>query len=199
MEHRVTQRRQRTSDEIVAAAWRLAERDGVVSLTLRDLAAAVGMRAPSLYGYFDSKAAIYDAMFAQAYRDLDAAMTDLAAGTPIDPAVDPQGWLSVGVRAWLGFCQASIPRYQLMFARVVPGWEPSPDAYAVSVSSFARTRGWLGLAGITDDRDVDLWTALVSGLAAQQIANEPGGRRWVDLIDRAVAMFLHTVERKDPA
>jgi hypothetical protein len=61
-----------------------------------------------------------------------------------------------------------------MFTRVIPGWKPSPDAYAASVDSFARTCGWLASAGITDDRDGDLWTALVSGLAAQQIADEPG-------------------------
>ena len=36
---------------------------------MRDLAAAVGMRAPSLYQYFDSKLAIYDAMFGQGMAD----------------------------------------------------------------------------------------------------------------------------------
>lgn len=53
-------RREQTRREILEAAWRLAGRDGVASLSLRDLAREVGMRAPSLYTYFDSKAAIYD-------------------------------------------------------------------------------------------------------------------------------------------
>ncbi|CAN5794635.1 hypothetical protein BH23ACT10_BH23ACT10_40630 [soil metagenome] len=194
MGRHVAVRRRRTRDTIVEAAWTLAERDGLASLTLRDLAAEVGMRAPSLYSYFDGKAAIYDAMFAQGYHDLDVALTDLAGRIDADPAVEPHRWLAAGVRAWLAFCQASLPRYQLMFTRFLPGWEPSPSAYAASVGSFGRMRSWLTSVGITDDHDVDLWTALVSGLAAQQIANEPDGSRWVDLTDRAVTMFLHTIE-----
>jgi len=37
------------------------------------------MRAPSLYEYFDSKHAIYDAMFAQGYRQFAAAMVAVDA------------------------------------------------------------------------------------------------------------------------
>ncbi len=196
MEQRIATRRNRTRDDIVAAAWRLAERDGLVGLTLRDLAAEVGMRAPSLYGYFDSKAAIYDAMFAQAYRDLDAAVWVRDAGVTLDPAADPHAALVTGARRWLAFCQASVPRYQLMFTRAVPGWEPSAEAYAASTDSFARMREALARAGIREDRDVDLWTALVAGLAAQQIANEPGGQRWVALTDRAVRMVLHEINER---
>jgi len=196
MSERVAARRRRARAEILDAAWKLAEHDGLVSLTLRGLAAEVGMRAPSLYSYFDGKAAIYDAMFAQGYRALDAQLTDLVGRMDVDPPDDREAWLVAGVRAWLTFCQASLPRYQLMFTRVVPGWSPAPDAYAASVDSFTRMRRWLASAAITDDRDVDLWTALVAGLAAQQIANEPGGTRWVDLTERAVAMFLHAVESR---
>lgn len=196
MHERVLARHRRTRDDIVAAAWRLAERDGLASLTLRDLAAEVGMRAPSLYSYFDSKVAIYDAMFAQAHSEMDDALRAAAADTDIDPASEPHAWLAFGARRWLALCQASIPRYQLMYTRVIPGWEPSPNAYAASLASFARLREWLAGAGVTDDSDVDLWTTTVAGLAAQQIANEPGGRRWVDLTDRAVRMFLREVEQK---
>jgi AcrR family transcriptional regulator len=39
--------------------------EGLAALTLRDVAAKVGMRPPSLYSYFPSKNAIYDAMFLQ--------------------------------------------------------------------------------------------------------------------------------------
>ena len=37
---------------------------------------------------------------------------------------------------------------------------------------------------------VDLWTALVTGLASQQVSNDPGGDRWRRLLDPAVGMFL---------
>src|SRR5579875_1973045 len=55
---------------IVARAWDLARRDGLGGLTLHGLAAAVGLRQPSLYVYFDSKLALYDALFADGYRQM---------------------------------------------------------------------------------------------------------------------------------
>jgi hypothetical protein len=47
----------------------------------------------------------------------------------------------------------------------------------------------LGALGIDDPRDVDLLTALTSGLAAQQLANDPGGERWRRLCRDAAQMF----------
>ena len=43
--------------------------------------------------------------------------------------------------------------------------------------------------------DLDLYTALAAGLAHQQVANDPGGDRWVKQADRVVAMFLTEVRR----
>jgi AcrR family transcriptional regulator len=65
---RRNERRQATIDEILAAAWRLAWQDGLAGLSLRALADEVHMRPQSLYSYFDSKHAIYDAMYAQGCR-----------------------------------------------------------------------------------------------------------------------------------
>jgi hypothetical protein len=48
----------------------------------------------------------------------------------------------------------------------------------------------LGAAGVITDRDVDLYSALVAGLADQQVANDPGGERWLRLVDEAIDMFL---------
>ena len=45
-------------------------------------------------------------------------------------------------------------------------------------------------AGATRRKDLDLWTALLTGLASQQISNDPGGTRWTRLIDDAVDMFV---------
>ncbi len=54
---RRTRRREATRQEIVDAAWTLAREQGLAGLSLRELARQVGMRAPSLYSYFPSKAA----------------------------------------------------------------------------------------------------------------------------------------------
>jgi AcrR family transcriptional regulator len=174
------------------AAWRLAERDGIAGLSLRELAGEVGMRAPSLYTYFDSKAAIYDAMFAQGYRELDAMQADLA----LDPD-DPVGTLERSIEAFVDFCGASVARFQLMFTRAVPGWEPSPEAYAVSVASYERSIDDLGQLGVEEPRHLDLMTALFSGLASQQVANDPGGDRWRRLSREAVEMYVtHVMQER---
>ena len=66
----VAQRRDAKVAAIVEAAWRLAREHGVAGVSLHGLAREVGMRQPSLYDYFDSKQALYDAMFADGNRQL---------------------------------------------------------------------------------------------------------------------------------
>src|SRR4051794_9297628 len=66
---RRAERREATRREIVDEAWALVREQGLAALSLRDLARRVGMQAPSLYGYFPSKHAIYDAMFGEGCRD----------------------------------------------------------------------------------------------------------------------------------
>jgi len=48
----------------------------------------------------------------------------------------------------------------------------------------------LEACGVTTGRARDTWTALIAGFAAQQNANEPGGQRWVRLVNDAIDMFL---------
>ena len=48
----------------------------------------------------------------------------------------------------------------------------------------------LAAAGAGEPATIDLWTALVGGLVAQQVSNDPGGDRWRRLIDPAVDMFV---------
>src|SRR5579862_9287532 len=67
---RRAERREATREEILDAAWELARQHGVAGFSLRDVAAKIGMRPPSLYWYFHSKNAIYDAMFAAGNREL---------------------------------------------------------------------------------------------------------------------------------
>src|SRR6478735_12756574 len=80
---KVAQRRETRTAEIVASAWKLAQEHGIGGLSLHALAREVGMRQPSLYEYFDSKHALYDAMFADGNRQLLERMDALKL--PRDP------------------------------------------------------------------------------------------------------------------
>jgi len=170
--------------DIVDAAWSLAERDGLGAISLRDLAAAVGLRQPSLYIYFDSKLALYDSMFADGYQQLLRYLDDR------DYAGDPRDSLVDFVRDVLLFASVKGVRHQMMFQRTIPGFEPSADAYAHSLEFSRRAIALCESAGIKDAADVDLFTALTGGMASQQVANDPGGHRWADHAERAVDMLL---------
>jgi AcrR family transcriptional regulator len=157
---------------------------GLAALSLRDLAARVGMRAPSLYQYFDSKHAIYDAMFAQGARE---ALDEVNIGAFDGGAADQ---LRASAHKMFDFVTSNPARALLLFQRTIPGFEPTPESYAPAVALIERLQRFLVEHGITDPDAQDTWTALISGLSNQQVANDPGGTRWARLIDRAVDMYL---------
>ena len=176
-------------DTIVAEAWTLAQRDGLAAISLRDLADQVGLRQPSLYAYFDSKLALYDAMFADGNRQLNEAVTALPERD------DPHEALVEFVEEVTRFSAADTVRHQLLFQRTIPGFEPSTESYAVAEEFYAIGQRRLAAAGVSDPGDLDIFTALVSGLGHQQVANDPGGDRWGRLSRRAVDMYLAEVAR----
>jgi AcrR family transcriptional regulator len=186
-------RRAATRDEILQAAWSLARAEGLAALSMRDLAAAVGMRAPSLYQYFDSKLAIYDAMFGQGMVDALAVVECGIGGRHGRDALRESG------RALLAFTTSDPVRNQLLFQRTIPGFEPSPDSYAAAMAMSARVESLIAQLGTADPgQAMDLWTALIGGLGNQQLSNDPGGDRWIRLFDRAADMFFAAVDAAAP-
>lgn len=185
---RSTRRAAATAD-IVEAAWGLARKHGLSGLSLRDLARQLGMAAPSLYSYFDSKNALYDAMFADGNRALLA--MDAPATGP-----DLRAVLHSGCALWVRFAMEDPVRFQLLNQRVIPGFEPSPESYALAKQAYQRTaEPLLAMVDLTQD-DFDLITAFVGGLVNQQVANDPGGDRWVRLLDDVVDLLLPRLQSK---
>ena len=178
-------RRQSARDAIVAAAWALVHDEGLAGMSLRDLARRAGITTPTVYAYFASKHAIYDAMFGQAANAFAVAMAE-----PLE-SDDPYAVLLAHARRFVEFCTADVARYQLLFQHAIPEFEPSPASYAPAVRALATASEVLALNGLTDPRQLDMWTALLNGLVDQQISNDPGGDRWIKLIDEFVAMFCN--------
>jgi AcrR family transcriptional regulator len=176
-------RREGARQEILAVAWEVARERGVAGLTLREVAARVGMRAPSLYTHFDSKHAIYDAMYAEAWNEYSAVIH------AIEVPASPRALLRLMVRSFFDFALADLARHQLMNIRTIPDFTPSAESYASAVRVYGRMRELLASVGVRDEADVDLFTAVVSGLIDQQWANDPGGTRWARQVDRATDMY----------
>jgi AcrR family transcriptional regulator len=186
---RRAERHTATRQEILDAAWRLGRERGLAGWSLRDVADAVGMRPPSLYVYVDSKSALYDAMFAQGCEELlvrsRAAREELAAaGATAAEAVHR------AAEVFVNFCVEDPARMHLLFLRTIPGFAPSEPSYALARDVLTVLTEVLEEAGLGAPEHVDLWTALVTGLATQQISNEPGGDRWLRLVTPAVDLML---------
>jgi AcrR family transcriptional regulator len=191
---RRTIRQELTRRQILEAAWEVAREQGLPGLTMRDLGGRVGMRAQSLYSYFPSKHAIYDAMFAQGnramldrYAERDGEMNTDGGDSHRDEPDARLRWLN---RIWMQFCAEDPVRHQLLIQRPIPGFTPSLDSYRVAGEVLEVTRAAVHACGITSPEAFDMFTGLTAGLVAQQNANDPGGTRWLDLADEAVDMFL---------
>lgn len=186
---RAAERREATRREILDAAWELAREVGLAGITLREIARRVGMQAPSLYTHFASKNAIYDAMFAQAW----SAYEEIAERDLADLPDDPRAAVQLLSRTFFDFAVADLPRYQLMNQRTIPGFEPSPEAYAPAVRVLEQGVVHFRQLGARDRDDFDIWVSLLGGLIDQQYANDPGGDRFSRLLTRAVDMWADGV------
>jgi AcrR family transcriptional regulator len=192
-------RRQETIAEVVDVAAQIMAEHGVVGLSVGEVARRMGIRPPSLYVYFPSKHALYDALFARGAQEvLDAVRADAA------PTDDNRPLNEVLLRAAETFVGWSVenPAYtQLLFWRPVPGFAPSVEAYAPAVelveltrSRFAelQDRGLVRADAALDDVQRD-WTVLISGVISQQLSNAPGEPlaegRFTSGLPSLVAMF----------
>jgi AcrR family transcriptional regulator len=186
---RVAERREATRQEILEAAWSLAGEVGLANLTLRDIARRVGMQPPSLYSHFESKNAIYDAMFGQAWEAYEAHALAEMTELPQHPRTAAKRV----ARVFFDFAVADLARHQLMNQRTIPGFEPSPESYAPAVRVLDQGVATLAGLGVTDRGAIDICVALIGGLIDQQLANDPGGDRFSRLLEPAIDMWADAV------
>jgi AcrR family transcriptional regulator len=181
---KVAQRRDARIASIVEAAWGLARRNGIQVVSLRDLAKEVGMQQPSLYAYFESKNALYDAMFADGNRQL------LAALSAVDERADSRETLKAYLGAFAAFAIADPARSSLLFRPVLPGFEPSAESYALAQEALGRMVAVMNAAGVRDPGDIDCLVAMTAGLIEAQLSNEPGGDRWLRHLNRMIDLLV---------
>jgi AcrR family transcriptional regulator len=189
----VEARRQAKTGTIVAAAWELARTNGFGGVTLRAVARVVGMRQPSLYVYFDSKDALFDAMFADGNTKLYERLESLKLPR------NPTAALKMFMRAFVNFALEDAARYLLLFQRPIPSYQPSAESYATAERVLARAVEVVRAAGVEDDGDVDCFIAMIAGLLNAQMSNDPGGTRWTRHLDRMIDLHLNNVQtRRNP-
>jgi AcrR family transcriptional regulator len=173
---RRSRRRQETIREILDIARDLMTEEGVNGLSLSEVARRLGVKPPSLYKYFPSLMAIYDALFLEGQREnleaMRAGMRDAAPGLPA---------LTAGLEASGRWGLANCAVAELLFWRPVPSFHPSPEAFAVSTEMVELQRGALADAvangelgpAANEEGAIFLVSTLIAGVLGQAIANEP--------------------------
>ena len=184
------QRREARVAEIVSAAWQLARAQGVGAVSLHALARSVGIRQPSLYVYFDSKHALYDAMFADGNRQLLERLDGVRLPR------DPRAAVKTFMRAFVEFAVEDPARCALLLQRPIPGFHPSEGSFRYAQTVLTRAIELLRAAGLHNQGDVDCFVAMVAGLIDAQISNDPGGDRWTRHLDRLADMYLDEAKHR---
>ena len=193
-------RRQETVEQVLDVAVAVMAEQGVVGLSLGEVARRMGIRPPSLYVYFDSKNALYDAIFARGSRELIATMKPLNAR--VNEATDLTAYFLEQAQAFVRWSIEHPAYSQLMFWRPVPNYEPSAAAYEPAVELLARGRTLFAVLRqrglFRADADIDdalrAWTMLTAGVISQQLANAPHESfdegSFTTQLPELVAMFL---------
>jgi AcrR family transcriptional regulator len=142
------------------------------------------MRQPSLYEYFDSKHALYDAMFTDGNRQL------LERFDTLKLPRDPRAALKKFLGAFVAFGLEDPARCELLFQRHVPSFTPSPESYALAEEALGRAGKVMNEAGVVEQGDIDCIVAMTAGLMEGQLANDPGGNRWTRHLNRLVDLYV---------
>ena len=164
--------REMMRSEILTAARTILQTGGFPALSMRTLAEAVGVRAPTLYDYFASKDDVLNALFLEAVgvaRDYFRERTEEAA-----PGVDRI------IQMGLAYRQFAIehPRlFQLVFDRIDSSYTPGPEQAEAGKALFdvlqAEVETALELGqiapGSSEAIGITLW-GLVHGLATLQLS-----------------------------
>ncbi len=200
-------RRRETIEEVLEVALEVMAESGVAGLSLGEVARRMGIRPPSLYVYFPSKNALYDALFARGARCL----VETARGSEPEEGQTLEQVLLDHARVFVRWAVEHPTYSQLLFWRPVPGFEPSGEAYAPAVELVDEGRRHfadLQRRGLLRD-DVPLdelfrdWTIVISGVVSQQLANAPDepwdAGSFTSRLPAVVAMFARHSTPPTPA
>jgi AcrR family transcriptional regulator len=194
---RRARRRQETIEEILEISVVVMTEEGVNGLSLSEVARRLGVQPPSLYKYFPSLHAVFDAIFERGQLENLEAMK--AAMADAEPGLDA---LAKGLEASGSWALANQAAAQLLFWRPVPSFEPSPEAFAPSLEMVAIQHqamndavdaGQLGEAA-RDLESVYLVSTFVMGVISQAMANEPdlpwGQGRFTPLFSKLMDLLV---------
>lgn len=150
-------------EEILSAAREIVRSEGFKELSMRTLARAVGVTAPTLYDYFPSKEAVLNGLYLEGVRALRVQYDDILRST--EDGLEAMAQMARGYRQF-ALTQRDI--FLLIFGRVDAGYVPGEDELCECKALFddviaAMQRAMdQGLMAVTDPEVAAyfLWTTV---------------------------------------
>jgi AcrR family transcriptional regulator len=157
---RRARRRRETIEEILDLSVAVMKQEGLERLSLTAIAKRLGVQPTTLYKYFPSLVAVYDALFRRAVDSLSqefyAAIRDADPGIPT---------IELAVRRATAWATQNPELAQLLIWRPIPGYTAPPDALQPA-------------AAVLDL----LAQALADAASAGEISSDVGGMRGAHII-----------------
>ena len=160
------------NQRLVAATLQLLQGETPTDLTVRRIATAAGTTTMAVYTGFGSRDGLLDVVYAQGFEQLRERLAPAAlVADPADAVLQLLG-------AYRTFALANPGLYGLLFERVVPGFDPSPEARRTALdSTFGLLAAQAGRLLATDPQDkasrslaYTLW-ALTHGLVSLELSH----------------------------
>lgn len=192
---RVKQRTPELAEQVLVAALRILEADGVAALTARRLADEAGTSPAAVYELFGDKAGVVRAVFFAGFSHL---ATELGA---VEPDADPLDELRGLAGRYRSFVVGNPAWATVMFSRPFASFDPAPEEDAAGAAVrrriMAAVRAGIAAGRLAGDAgDIGhAYVALIHGLAAAESAGRLGtsernvARRWRVAIDALLAGF----------
>jgi AcrR family transcriptional regulator len=176
-------------DRIVTRAIEVVDEAGFEALTLRSLAADLGVSAPAFYDHIESKDDLLRAVAEVGYAELSERFRAAALDDPVEH-------LRATANAYVDFALARPGRFRLMFQyrpEAVSGRDElaHPAASVVFDHGLAAVAGVIGsgrMAGDPLEQAMALWAAIHGVAVVLLMSSELGKERW--LADRVLDGLL---------
>jgi len=160
------------NERLVEATLRLLREQVPTDLTLRRIATAAGTTTMALYTGFGSRDGLLDVVYARGFEQLRESMA------PASLLTDPQQAVVELLRAYRAFALANPGLYGLLFERVLPGFDPSPEVRGTALdTTFGLVTTQAGRLLGVDPQDAAarelaylLW-ALTHGLVSLELSH----------------------------
>ena len=133
--------RQEMREQILDAARRIVQEEGVDALSMRAVARAIGYSPAALYEYFPAKEDVFDALYFEGSEGLNGRMRDAMAALPPD-ASSTETFAHLG-RAYRAYALDQPELYRLALgatAKTAPGPPPGKEAEGFNVIVEAARR-----------------------------------------------------------